>query len=1099
MSALSDTWPDRVDSSMRIDFQNGALVAVSPAIDRSARLDWRPSPHASLTRTPIPKVPRAWLRRREERDGCEGHHITLLHGTEVQGVSSILHAHDQFADVGESWIDVGLGYRRDGTADGVFKAVHWPAATAVREPLGLERKQVHVAVGFSEADVHAGDKGLDSLWVGGDARTALQGSLHPPSGDVGVGRAKRTAEAACVAARAALRNPVDEARMTEALHLCTIALIPPTLPTPDRVSLLDLISALSLKSGRYQQALEAAEAMMRVCAEEQRENSHTDFRAFIRVADAHVKLCAWAAACMAYWRAFFAVRRDGADTKTRNDVLVYIRKALTRCAGHQYLYLHVRDEGAGDTALWSGLSGEEKRAYYTLCRGIVSAMAGEKCDGNSLPPAISKTRQFVCSSDDDGRWHKLPRNFSWIVPFRLAVMSTPRDAGDVAALKQMGITLVVTATKETPLSATWFTNGIDNVFLPVENLQAPTIAQVEHFMRLCNQHLHSAANDTDTLLPAVLVHCGGGVGRAGTFAACYLARFGCAVLPPLCAACRAAVVDCTAVECVGGSCANATPPAMSAADAIEVLRATRPGSLETRVQEVFVRTYVDHCWKRYSGGGDGDAGGNGDGADSMFGLDAGENENMDIPSTGILATGQPPPHPNVLILVGLPGSGKSTFCARLGCISPDDSTLITANTYVRISQDDIGSRRACESLIATIIKRGGRVVLDRCNTRAADRMQWLELAFGPRDAVAVHFTAGVEVCVKRVCARQGHPTLGGEKGKVERVVRGFERDLEAPTVKEGFVGVWSVASMGDVEALAERICGANKRGRTKPATGPIGTMTATATEMVIGPSLFSSTEGAKRLTGFYKFPRTPHLFNSGGCSVSADDIVLSDSHGLDMLLSRHGPTSKTITIEEKIDGANLGITLGPRSTLLAQNRSHYVNRKSHPQFETINHWLHQHSRRLRRVLGDVPGAYVLYGEWMVAKHSIFYDRLPDKFIAFDILDVQKGSFLSRASFHEAIANANDAADIGLDDEPPLHVVPTVDPALFLPLTTKQEWIDRLDALPSRYATAQRAEGIYIRVDDGDWLKERVKLVRGDFICGNEHWTKHTVVKNVVLR
>jgi hypothetical protein len=33
-----------------------------------------------------------------------------------------------------------------------------------------------------------------------------------------------------------------------------------------------------------------------------------------------------------------------------------------------------------------------------------------------------------------------------------------------------------------------------------------------------------------------------------------------------------------------------------------------------------------------------------------------------------------------------------------------------------------------------------------------------------------------------------------------------------------------------------------------------------------------------------------------------------------------------------------------------------------------------------------PGRHILFGEWCRAQHSVFYSRLPDYFLAFDIWD-----------------------------------------------------------------------------------------------------------------
>ena len=69
----------------------------------------------------------------------------------------------------------------------------------------------------------------------------------------------------------------------------------------------------------------------------------------------------------------------------------------------------------------------------------------------------------------------------------------------------------------------------------------------------------------------VLVHCGGGKGRAGTFAACCLAMWG---TPPALAADR---------------------PVLSAQEAVRLVRSLRPGSIETQEQEAFVQASFMLC------------------------------------------------------------------------------------------------------------------------------------------------------------------------------------------------------------------------------------------------------------------------------------------------------------------------------------------------------------------------------------------------------------------------------------------------------------------------------------------------------------------------
>ena len=159
----------------------------------------------------------------------------------------------------------------------------------------------------------------------------------------------------------------------------------------------------------------------------------------------------------------------------------------------------------------------------------------------------------------------------------------------------------------------------------------------------------------------------------------------------------------------------------------------------------------------------------------------------------------------------------------------------------------------------------------------------------------------------------------------------------------------------------------------------------------------------------FKFPRTKHLFDAGGSGVSRDDLLMDPgeenafySTAKASKKGKSGGASKKVgagngtlvAIEEKVDGANLGISLGDDLQFLVQNRSHFVNSKTHRQFTPLDSWLSEHSPGLFQVLGEDPGNYVLFGEWLYAKHSIHYTRLPGYFMAFDIFDCKAGKFFS---------------------------------------------------------------------------------------------------------
>lgn len=111
--------------------------------------------------------------------------------------------------------------------------------------------------------------------------------------------------------------------------------------------------------------------------------------------------------------------------------------------------------------------------------------------------------------------------------------------------------------------------------------------------------------------------------------------------------------------------------------------------------------------------------------------------------------------------------------------------------------------------------------------------------------------------------------------------------------------------------------------------------------------------------------------------------------------SKASSGGKLVAMEEKVDGANLGISIDADTLQFkVQNRSHFINSKTHRQFGSLDTWLSEHSEGLFKVLGSDPGRYVLFGEWLYATHSVPYTRLPDYFLAFDVYDRKVGKFLS---------------------------------------------------------------------------------------------------------
>ena len=114
------------------------------------------------------------------------------------------------------------------------------------------------------------------------------------------------------------------------------------------------------------------------------------------------------------------------------------------------------------------------------------------------------------------------------------------------------------------------------------------------------------------------------------------------------------------------------------------------------------------------------------------------------------------------------------------------------------------------------------------------------------------------------------------------------------------------------------------------------------------------------------FPRTAHLFNTGGTAVSSDDCVLSEKSSI----VRDFGNGVSAVVEEKIDGANLGFSLSATGEILAQNRSHFVTKADHHQFGVLPSWIHEHRKSLVKILSSptdfkqraASQGLILYGE-----------------------------------------------------------------------------------------------------------------------------------------
>lgn len=217
---------------------------------------------------------------------------------------------------------------------------------------------------------------------------------------------------------------------------------------------------------------------------------------------------------------------------------------------------------------------------------------------------------------------------------------------------------------------------------------------------------------------------------------------------------------------------------------------------------------------------------------------------------------------------------------------------------------------------------------------------------------------------------------------------------------------------------------------------------------------------------FFKFPSTPHLATLSGVDVR-DDKVLSERE-------RYAFLSQQIVVEEKVDGANLGISFDSDANIRAQNRGAYLERPASGQWKKLDGWL---ARRTDVLFGCLADRYILFGEWCFAHHTVFYTRLPDWFLAFDVYDRDAARFLASARRDELLQKMSVAK------------VPRLG-------CGRYSLSELRNLLSQSKLTDGPAEGLYLRLEQDDWLEQRTKLVRPQFVQSiTDHWSRSGIKPN----
>lgn len=183
-----------------------------------------------------------------------------------------------------------------------------------------------------------------------------------------------------------------------------------------------------------------------------------------------------------------------------------------------------------------------------------------------------------------------------------------------------------------------------------------------------------------------------------------------------------------------------------------------------------------------------------------------------------------------------------------------------------------------------------------------------------------------------------------------------------------------------------------------------------------------------------------------------------------------------VSIQEKIDGANVGI-IRTKDGFRLQKRGGLVGESEHEQFGAFKAWSQLNYDKLIQIPKDT----VIFGEWCYATHTIFYNKLPDWFLAFALYNYKTDTYAKRDELVDFCISSG------------LCCVPEIARGHF-----KKTELFKLIPDVSNFGE-EKSEGIVVwKMKDGS----RGKLVRAEFVKdmeNDEHWSKHNVKRNLVKK
>ena len=140
----------------------------------------------------------------------------------------------------------------------------------------------------------------------------------------------------------------------------------------------------------------------------------------------------------------------------------------------------------------------------------------------------------------------------------------------------------------------------------------------------------------------------------------------------------------------------------------------------------------------------------------------------------------------LVLFIGIPGSGKSTFYAQR-----------FLNTHVRVNRDMLKTETRERILVEACLRAKQPVVIDNTNVTREKRAAYIDLAKKAKfRVIGYFFDCGVDEALKRNEQRAG-------KARVPNVaIFSMAKKLEPPTRDEGFDDLFRVKNDFTIEPIA---------------------------------------------------------------------------------------------------------------------------------------------------------------------------------------------------------------------------------------------------------------------------------------------------------